>query len=65
MPPRTINLSAHRAQIIKWAHINVPHDKIAKRLQNLYKIAVNKRIIWAQCADKLIGWGGIVIKLSK
>ena len=45
MPPRPINLSLYRAQIIKWARINVTYDKIAKRLRNLHKIAVDKRTI--------------------
>ena len=45
MLPRTIDLFAHCAQIIEQACTNVPYDEIAKRLQNLYKIAINKRTL--------------------
>jgi len=41
MPPRLINLSLYRAQIIKWAYTNVKYKEIAKRLQDLHKIAID------------------------
>jgi len=41
MPPRPINLSLYCAQIIKWAYTNVKYEEIAKRLQDLHKIAID------------------------
>ena len=45
MPPRPINLSLYRAQIIKQARINVKYEEIAKRLQDLHRIAIDQRTI--------------------
>ena len=45
MPPRLINLSLYRAQIIKQACTNVKYEEIAKRLRDLHGIAIDQRTI--------------------